>query len=174
MLDPLPARDEAWLDISASSRVLTKNTVAQAAVERDRKLALPVAPNKLPEEPLPKEAPMSAPLPCCTSTRPIMTSAERICTARRRVIQICMVKFVSERSEVWTRPPGLGIERQAPARQIATKSAAFSEAPPMSPPSMSGCANRAAALSGLTLPPYSSFMTSACAVAARSCARNMA
>lgn len=153
MLDPLPGRDEAWLEISASSKVLTKNTVAQAAVERDRKLALPEAPNKLPDEPLPKEAPMSAPLPCCTSTRPIMTRAERICTARRRVIQICMVKFVSERSKGWRWPPGRECACQAPARQMATKSAALSEAPPMRPPSISGCANRADALSGLTLPP---------------------
>ena len=58
-----------------------KNTAAQAAVDRDRKLALPVAPNRLPDAPLPNEAPMSAPLPCWISTRPIITSAAMICSA---------------------------------------------------------------------------------------------
>ena len=61
---PLAARPAPALDISASARVLMKKTVAQAAVDRDRKLALPVAPNRLPDEPLPNDAPMSAPLPC--------------------------------------------------------------------------------------------------------------
>ena len=49
---------------NASANVLTKNTAARAAVTRDRKLAEPVAPNRLPEAPEPKAAPMSAPLPC--------------------------------------------------------------------------------------------------------------
>ena len=138
------------MDSKASSSVLTKNTVAQAAVERDRKLALPVAPNKLPDDPLPKEAPMSAPLPCCTSTSPIMTRAERICTARRRFIQICMMESFSESDVRVEGKPG----RQHPAaRQMATKSAAFRAAPPIRPPSMSGIAKSTGALSGLTLPP---------------------
>ena len=96
-LVPPPALVAAWFDVNASSKVLTKNTVAQTAVERERKLALPVAPKRLPEEPLPKEAPMSAPLPCCTSTKPIMPRAESICTARRRVIQICMMESFSKK-----------------------------------------------------------------------------
>src|SRR5437763_14503580 len=65
--------------------VLAKNTAARTAVVRDRKFALPLAPNRLPEEPLPKAAPMSAPLPCCSRMRPIMPSAVRIWTARTRV-----------------------------------------------------------------------------------------
>ena len=48
----------------ASKSVDTKNTVAKTAVVRDKKLALPVAPKRLPDPPLPKAAPMSAPLPC--------------------------------------------------------------------------------------------------------------
>lgn len=60
----------------ANASVATKNIVAATAVERDRKFALPVAPNKLPEEPLPKDAPMSAPLPCWISTRPMTASAD--------------------------------------------------------------------------------------------------
>ena len=49
---------------NASASVLMKNTAASAAVTRDRKLADPVAPNRLPEAPEPNAAPMSAPLPC--------------------------------------------------------------------------------------------------------------
>ena len=38
--------------------------------------------------------------------------------------------------------------------QIARKSAATNDAPPIRPPSISGCANNSRALRGLTLPPY--------------------
>ena len=48
----------------ACAKVHTKNTAANTAVVRERKLAPPLAPNKLPDVPLPKAAPMSAPLPC--------------------------------------------------------------------------------------------------------------
>ena len=67
--------DGLSLDMKASASVQAKNTAAQAAVERDRKFALPLAPNRLPDAPLPKDAPMSAPLPCWISTRPIIVSA---------------------------------------------------------------------------------------------------
>ena len=40
------------------------------------------------------------------------------------------------------------------ARMISRKSSPFRLAPPMRPPSMSGCENSSAALSGFTLPPY--------------------
>ena len=40
------------------------------------------------------------------------------------------------------------------ASTIAAKSGAFSEAPPMSPPSISGCARRPAAFLAFMLPPY--------------------
>src|SRR6185436_20093927 len=39
--------------------------------------------------------------------------------------------------------------------QIAMKSSATNEAPPIRPPSTSACANNSPALAGLTLPPYS-------------------
>ena len=42
---------------------------------------------------------------------------------------------------------------QAAARQMAAKSATLRDAPPISPPSISGWENRLTALSGLTLPP---------------------
>ena len=54
---------------------------ASTAVVRERKLALPLAPNRLPELPLPNAAPMSAPLPCWIRIRPIIARAVSICTA---------------------------------------------------------------------------------------------
>src|SRR5690606_3005165 len=49
---------------------------------------------------------------------------------------------------------GLAYRAAAAARAMARKSAATREAPPISPPSTSGCAHSAPALSGFTLPPY--------------------
>src|SRR5205807_6112392 len=57
------------------------------AVVRDRKFAEPLAPNRLPEAPLPKAAPTSAPLPCWSSTRPMMQSATTTSTMRISVNQ---------------------------------------------------------------------------------------
>ena len=48
----------------ASTRVDEKNTAAATPVDLDMKFDEPVAPNRLPEAPEPKAAPMSAPLPC--------------------------------------------------------------------------------------------------------------
>jgi len=62
----------------ASARVAQKNTVAKAAVLRERKFALPEAPKRLPEPPLPNAAPISAPLPCCMRIKPIITTADNI------------------------------------------------------------------------------------------------
>jgi hypothetical protein len=62
----------------AKARVQAKKTAANAEVLRDKKLALPLAPNKLPELPLPKAAPMSAPFPCWINIRPIMAKAANI------------------------------------------------------------------------------------------------
>jgi len=72
--------------------VVTKNTVANAAVLRDKKLALPEAPNRLPELPLPKAAPMSAPLPCWMRISPTMPSAESICTAKIKFANVPILK----------------------------------------------------------------------------------
>src|SRR5437879_1611133 len=57
------------------------------AVVRDRKFAEPLAPNRLPEAPLPKAAPTSAPLPCWSRTRPMMKSATTTSTTRISVNQ---------------------------------------------------------------------------------------
>jgi hypothetical protein len=78
---------------NASIKVVMKKVAAAPAVKRDKKFAEPDAPNTLPDAPLPKAAPMSAPLPCCMSTKPITTSAEMICTTWMRVLKIAMVYF---------------------------------------------------------------------------------
>jgi hypothetical protein len=74
----------------ANTNVLARNTVANTAVLRDKKLALPLAPNKLaePEPPLPNAAPASAPLPCCTKINPIIAMADTICRVKTTVIKI--------------------------------------------------------------------------------------
>ena len=61
------------------------------AVVRERKLAEPVAPKRLPEEPLPKAAPMSAPFPCWSSTRKMMPKATSTCRVKINVNQISIV-----------------------------------------------------------------------------------
>jgi hypothetical protein len=66
-------------EIAASAKVQIKKVAARPAVMRLSKLADPEAPNKVPEAPLPKAAPMSAPLPCCKSTSTITPSAARAC-----------------------------------------------------------------------------------------------
>src|SRR5690606_34915418 len=45
----------------------------------------PVAPNRLPEAPPPNAAPMSAPLPCWSSTRTITPSAVTTCAIIKRL-----------------------------------------------------------------------------------------
>src|SRR5262245_57609206 len=64
-----------------------KKSVASTAVARDRKFAEPVAPNRLEEAPPPKPEPMSAPFPCCSSTRPMIASATTTCTTMIRLVQ---------------------------------------------------------------------------------------
>ncbi len=44
--------------------LVTKNSVAMTAVDRDKKEPEPCAPKTVDEAPLPKAAPASAPLPC--------------------------------------------------------------------------------------------------------------
>ena len=56
-------------------KLVTKKTAARTAVVRLKKLAEPLDPKILPEAPPPNAAPISAPFPCCSNTRPIMPSA---------------------------------------------------------------------------------------------------
>ena len=60
-----PADSGGWYEPrKVKAKVPRKNKPAKTAVVRDKKFAEPDAPNKLPDDPLPKAAPMSAPLPC--------------------------------------------------------------------------------------------------------------
>jgi hypothetical protein len=67
-------------------RVLRKNTAAKIAVVWDKKFADPLAPNKLPDDPDPKAAPISAPLPCCNKTKRITAKAETTCNTINKVL----------------------------------------------------------------------------------------
>jgi len=69
----------------AKPRLVAKNNVARTAVERDRKLAEPLAPNTVAEAPEPKAAPVSAPLPRCTSTSPMIIAPMTTCTMSTKV-----------------------------------------------------------------------------------------
>src|SRR6185312_6716197 len=60
------------------------------AVVRERKLAAPALPKRLPAEPLPNAAPMSAPLPCWSSTSTTMPTAARMCNTRINVCIDCL------------------------------------------------------------------------------------
>jgi len=119
-------------------RLVTKNTTARIAVARLRKLADPVEPNTLPEAPLPKAAPTSAPLPCCSNTSPMMATAVNTCTTRSS-ISIFLSSHAAGCAE----------------RQMAANSSAFRAAPPIRPPSTSGMPKSCEAFAAFTLPPYS-------------------
>ena len=71
--------------------VAAKKIAAATAVDFDMKFDEPVAPNRLPEAPEPKAAPMSAPLPCCSSTRAMIASADRTCTTTTRLNKVFML-----------------------------------------------------------------------------------
>ena len=111
---------------------------------RDRKFAEPAAPNRLPDEPLPNAAPMSAPLPCCSSTKPQIADGDQQVHHQQKPISRYAHSTLLAR-----RRTALDSGR---ARSPKIPSAS-SDAPPTSPPSMSGIANSAAALAALTLPP---------------------
>ena len=64
----------------ARTSVVVKKMAAATPVDLDMKLDEPVAPNRLPEAPEPKAAPMSAPLPCWSNTSAIIVNAEITCT----------------------------------------------------------------------------------------------
>ena len=115
----------------ASPSVATKNTVATAAVLRDRKFAEPVAPKRLPEAPPPNAAPMSAPLPCCRSTRTMIAIAESTCTTISKVVNqvisrpfspTSLQSFHSERHAVHaSRPRHAAAIMRQPGRSPRTR-----------------------------------------------------
>src|SRR5690606_33245521 len=59
----------------ASPRLVAKKTTVSKVVVRVRKLPLPTLPNMVCDAPLPKEAPISAPLPRWRSTSPVTPMA---------------------------------------------------------------------------------------------------
>ncbi len=75
-LSIMPPLSVLLLERYVSPRLVMKNTAASAPVVLLRKFAEPLAPNRLPDEPLPKAAPISAPFPCCSKTRTITLIAD--------------------------------------------------------------------------------------------------
>jgi len=71
--------------------VAAKKRMATQRVVRDKKLAAPAEPNRLPAEPLPKDEPMSAPLPCWSSTSAMMDSEVSTWTVSRKGDSHCMI-----------------------------------------------------------------------------------
>lgn len=65
--------------------VALKKIAAAIPVDLDMKFEEPVAPNKLPEAPEPKAAPISAPLPCCSNTKAIIAKADNTCTTTTKL-----------------------------------------------------------------------------------------
>ncbi len=61
-ITPLPP--VRWAPKYVNARLVEKNTTAAIEVARLKKFAEPAAPKTLPADPLPKDAPISAPLPC--------------------------------------------------------------------------------------------------------------
>src|SRR5690606_1926348 len=89
---PSRGEPEGWCATHAKAPVVTKNTTAAHFVARDRKLAAPAEPNTLPAEPLPKAAPMSAPLPCCSRTSTMIKSEETTWRVKRNGDSHCMIR----------------------------------------------------------------------------------
>jgi hypothetical protein len=73
-----------------------KKTAAAIPVNLERKFDEPLAPNKLPEAPEPNAAPISAPLPCWSKTKPIMSRADSTWIA----IAIASKEFMFQLSDV--------------------------------------------------------------------------
>src|SRR5207244_10641548 len=89
-ITPPPSSAGRRVATYASARLRVKKIAASTAVVRDRKFAEPVAPNRLPEAPPPKPEPMSAPLPCWSSTRPMIASATSTCRTISTLVQPIM------------------------------------------------------------------------------------
>src|SRR5207245_4244097 len=82
-----------------------KHSAARTAVLRERKFAEPVAPKRLPDAPPPKPDPMSAPLPCCRSTSPMIASATSTWHTIKTVVSIlqsplCACGGAQDRQEI--------------------------------------------------------------------------
>ena len=108
------------------------NTAARIAVARDSAVPAPRAPNTVPEAPAPKPAPASAPLPRWISTSADdATAADELHDSQNRYATSANCS-----TDGYCRGPSA-----AAAARMVRNSSAFSEAPPISPPSTSGIAN---------------------------------
>src|SRR5690606_33431510 len=83
--ESLPA---CWDAKNAKPRLVRKKTPASIAVSRLKKLEEPWLPNTVAEAPAPKDAPASAPLPCCSSTSTTTPMATSRCTTITTVCNI--------------------------------------------------------------------------------------
>ena len=132
-------------------------TIAPTVVTLFNKGKGPSEPKTVWLEPPPKDAPMSAPLPCCKRTMPIRKIQTLTCKIVNNVIIICYLMVYV----IFTSTAKKQQKRKQAAHDFyeklisRSKESIFNAAPPTSAPSMSFCAIRLLILSGLTLPPYS-------------------
>ena len=151
-LDDFHAREmEHSMKVTAKTQVTLLSTVLA-----------PRPPKTLdPEPPPPKAAPIPPPLPAWSRTMMINKKQTMMCKI------LITLKIHMGPPGMSIRPGGIALAdwvedvliptthyASSAALAMATKSSTLSEAPPTRAPSISGCESRAAALLGLTLPPY--------------------
>jgi len=84
-ITPPPTDEVRALAMYDRPSVALKKIAAATPVDFDMKFDEPVAPNRLPEAPEPKAAPMSAPLPCCSNTNAMIAKADKTCTTTTKL-----------------------------------------------------------------------------------------
>jgi hypothetical protein len=89
-ITPPPTVALRSLAMNDKASVAEKNTAAATPVDFDMKFDEPVAPNRLPDAPEPKAAPMSAPLPCCSNTSAMISNADKTCTTTTKLNNVFM------------------------------------------------------------------------------------
>ena len=127
----------------ASPSVQTKNTAARTAVVRDRKLAVP------------RGAEQAARAAAAEGRAHVGALAvlHQNQADHREGREHLDGEHESKMRFMYTPLRGLDGTSPRPAAMMAKNSAAFSDAPPIRPPSMSGCASSSAALAAFMLPP---------------------
>ena len=127
----------------ASESEVSMNITAAPVVILERKVAAPRLPKIVWLEPPPKPAPISAPLPVCSST---MRISARLTTTWIMIISV----YMSFPSVPFPLPaPG----RLRPEVHDAQEGRRLQGRPPTSTPSSSGSRISSSTLSGFTLPP---------------------
>ncbi len=90
---------------NANANATKKKTVARIPVVRLRKLAEPCEPNTVPDAPLPKAAPASAPLPCCIKINTIIATETTIKMINNTLYSITFFINLSSRPYRWPEIP---------------------------------------------------------------------